>query len=177
MLKPEYRTLSKDKQLNTKACSLLQEIIFQSPVYNNLTVTSDSLTPLVHTKGPVFRALENNNTERLILNYILIRWQGLWYLRPRKILWVNLIWPRRPWILRARDRDRDILARLRFGHRRPVNRGCLTKNTSMKTITITITDWLDLPGAPAWTPATSKSRVSNERKKSYFSQFFHLFAK
>ena len=28
------------------------------------------------------------------------------------------------WILRARDRDRDILARLRFGHRRQVNRGC-----------------------------------------------------
>ena len=30
------------------------------------------------------------------------------------------------WILRARDRDRDILARLRFGHQRPVNRGCPT---------------------------------------------------
>ena len=43
------------------------------------------------------------------------------------------------WILRARDRDRDILARLRFGHQRPLNRRC--------------------PG-PAWTPATSKSWVS-----------------
>ena len=29
-----------------------------------------------------------------------------------------------PWILRARDRDRDILARLRFGHQRPLNRRC-----------------------------------------------------
>ena len=28
------------------------------------------------------------------------------------------------WILRARDRDRDILARLRFGHQRPLNRRC-----------------------------------------------------
>ena len=28
------------------------------------------------------------------------------------------------WILRARDRDRDILARLRFGHQRPLNRWC-----------------------------------------------------
>ena len=28
------------------------------------------------------------------------------------------------WILRARDRDRDILTRLRLGHQRPVNRGC-----------------------------------------------------
>ena len=28
------------------------------------------------------------------------------------------------WILRARDRDRDILARLRFGHQRPPNRRC-----------------------------------------------------
>ena len=28
------------------------------------------------------------------------------------------------WVLLRRDRDRDILARLRFGHRRPVNRGC-----------------------------------------------------
>ena len=25
---------------------------------------------------------------------------------------------------RARDRDRDILTRLRLGHQRPVNRGC-----------------------------------------------------
>ena len=31
---------------------------------------------------------------------------------------------RQSWILRARDRDRDILARLRFGHQRPVNHGC-----------------------------------------------------
>ena len=30
----------------------------------------------------------------------------------------------KPWILRARDRDRDILARLRFGHQRPLNRRC-----------------------------------------------------
>ena len=37
----------------------------------------------------------------------------------------HLSWePRRVWILRARDRDRDILARLRFGHQRPVNRRC-----------------------------------------------------
>ena len=42
-----------------------------------------------------------------------------------------------PWILRARDRDRDILARLRFGHQRPLQ-----------------------VSSPAWTPATSKSRVS-----------------
>ena len=28
------------------------------------------------------------------------------------------------WILRARDRDRDVLTRLRLGHQRPVNRGC-----------------------------------------------------
>ena len=28
------------------------------------------------------------------------------------------------WILRARDRDRDILTRLRLGHQRPVNRWC-----------------------------------------------------
>ena len=28
------------------------------------------------------------------------------------------------WILRARDRDRDILTRLRLGHQRPVNCGC-----------------------------------------------------
>ena len=28
------------------------------------------------------------------------------------------------WILRARDRDRDMLARLRFGHQRPLNRRC-----------------------------------------------------
>ena len=34
--------------------------------------------------------------------------------------------PKSLWILRARDRDRDILARLRFGHQRPVNRGCPT---------------------------------------------------
>ena len=32
--------------------------------------------------------------------------------------------PANSWILRARDRDRDILARLRFGHQRPLNRRC-----------------------------------------------------
>ena len=31
------------------------------------------------------------------------------------------------WILRARDRDRDILARLRFGHQQPLNRRCPDK--------------------------------------------------
>ena len=33
-------------------------------------------------------------------------------------------WSPIKWILRARDRDRDILARLRFGHQQPLNRRC-----------------------------------------------------
>ena len=60
-------------------------------------------------------------------------------------------------MLLRRDRDRDISTRLRLGHRRQVNRGCPTKNTSMKTITITIT--------PAWTPATAKSQVSEGHQR------------
>ena len=77
------------------------------------------------------------------------------------------------WILRARDRDRDILARLRFGHQRPLNRRCPDKKYQyVKNNRLT-----EYPGTPAWTPVTSKSQVSNERKKSYFFPFFHLFAK
>ena len=77
------------------------------------------------------------------------------------------------WILRARDRDRDILARLRFGHQRPLNRRCPDE----KYQDVNNNRLTEYPGTPAWTPATSKSRVSNERKKSYFFPFFHLFAK
>ena len=60
------------------------------------------------------------------------------------------------WILRARDRDRDILARLRFGHQRPVNRGCPDE----KYQDVNNNRLTEYPGSPAWTPATSKSRVS-----------------
>ena len=74
-------------------------------------------------------------------------------------------------MLLRRDRARDISTRLRLGHWRQVNHGCPTKNTSMKTIAITITDCLHLPGAPAWTPATDKSRVSSERKNPIFPNF------
>ena len=77
------------------------------------------------------------------------------------------------WILRARDRDRDILARLRFGHQRPLNRRCPDEKYPY----VNNNRLTEYPGTPAWTPATSKSRVSNERKKSYFFPFFHLFAK
>ena len=77
------------------------------------------------------------------------------------------------WILRARDRDRDILARLRFGHQRPLNRRCPDEKYQY----VNNNRLTEYPGTPAWTPATSKSRVSNERKKSYFFPFFHLFAK
>ena len=74
---------------------------------------------------------------------------------------------------RARDRDRDILTRLRLGHQRPVNRGCPDEKYQY----VNNNRLTEYPGTPAWTPATSKSRVSNERKKSYFFPFFHLFAK
>ena len=77
------------------------------------------------------------------------------------------------WILRARDRDRDILMRLRLGHQRPVNRGCPDKKYQY----VNNNRLTEYPGTTAWTPATSKSWVSNERKKSYFFPFFHLFAK
>ena len=81
--------------------------------------------------------------------------------------------PRDGWILRARDRDRDILTRLRLGHQRPVNRGCPDEKYQY----VNNNRLTEYPGTPAWTPATSKLRVSNERKKSYFFPFFHLFAK
>ena len=75
------------------------------------------------------------------------------------------------WILRARDRDRDILARLRFGHQRPLNCRCPDeKYQYVKNNRLT-----EYPGTPAWTPATSKSRVSNERKKILFFPIFPSF--
>ena len=73
----------------------------------------------------------------------------------------------------SRDRDRDILTRLRLGQQRPVNRGCPDEKYQY----VNNNRLTEYPGTPAWTPATSKSRVSNERKKSYFFPFFHLFAK
>ena len=63
------------------------------------------------------------------------------------------------WILRARDRDRDILTRLRLGHQRPVNRGCPDE----KYQDVNNNRLTEYPGTPAWTPATSKSRVSVRR--------------
>ena len=59
------------------------------------------------------------------------------------------------WILRARDRDRDILARLRFGHQRPLNRRCPDEKYQY----VNNNRLTEYPGTPAWTPATSKSRV------------------
>ena len=61
------------------------------------------------------------------------------------------------WILRARDRDRDILTRLRLGHQRPLNRRC----PDQKYPYVNNNRLTEYPGTPAWTPATSKSRVSN----------------
>ena len=58
-----------------------------------------------------------------------------------------------PWILRARDRDRDILARLRFGHQRPLNRRCPDEKYQY----VNNNRLTEYPGTPAWTPATSKS--------------------
>ena len=60
------------------------------------------------------------------------------------------------WILRARDRDRDILTRLRLGHQRPVNRGCPDEKYQY----VNNNRLTEYPGTPAWTPANSKSRVS-----------------
>ena len=60
------------------------------------------------------------------------------------------------WILR--DRDRDILARLRFGHQRPLNRRCPDEKYQY----VNNNRLTEYPGTPAWTPATSKSRVSNK---------------
>ena len=77
------------------------------------------------------------------------------------------------WVLLRRDRDRDILTRLRLGHQRPLNRRCPDEKYQY----VNNNRLTEYPGTPAWTPATSKSRVSNERKKSYFFQFFNLFAK
>ena len=65
--------------------------------------------------------------------------------------------PAQLWILRARDRDRDILARLRFGHQRPVNRRCPDEKYQY----VNNNRLTEYPGTLAWTPATSKSRVSN----------------
>ena len=61
------------------------------------------------------------------------------------------------WILRARDRDRDILTRLRLGHQRPLNRRCPDEKYPY----VNNNRLTEYPGTPAWTPVTSKSRVSN----------------
>ena len=58
------------------------------------------------------------------------------------------------WVLLRRDRD--ILARLRFGHQRPLNRRCPDE----KYQDVNNNRLTEYPGSPAWTPATSKSRVS-----------------
>ena len=63
------------------------------------------------------------------------------------------------WVVLRRDRDRDILARLRFGHQRPLNRRCPDE----KYQDVNNNRLTEYPGTPAWTPATSKSRVSNCR--------------
>ena len=63
------------------------------------------------------------------------------------------------WVVLRRDRHRDILARLRFGHQRPLNRRCPDE----KYQDVNNNRLTEYPGTPAWTPATSKSRVSNCR--------------
>ena len=56
-------------------------------------------------------------SEFLFLHELMIYTNSIGYINPVDSL-------ARWWILRARDRDRDILARLRFGHQRPLNRRC-----------------------------------------------------
>ena len=63
------------------------------------------------------------------------------------------------WVLLRRDRDRDILTRLRLGHQRPLNRRCPDE----KYQDVNNNRLTEYPGTPAWTPATSKLRVSNCR--------------
>ena len=48
------------------------------------------------------------------------------------------------------------MARLRFGHQRPLNRRCPDE----KYQDVNNNRLTEYPGSPAWTPATSKSRVS-----------------
>ena len=125
----------------------------------NLTAQVRSIKYLMRNLLGYKGVKENSKT---IFN--LIQSNNLWFMSPVPYHW---------WILRARDRDRDILTRLILGHQRPVNRGCPDEKYQY----VNNNRLTEYPGTPAWTPVTSKSRVSNERKKSYFFPFFHLFAK
>ena len=56
------------------------------------------------------------------------------------------------WVVLRRDRDRDILARLRFGHQRPVNRRCPDEKYQY----VNNNRLTEYPGTPAWTPADTR---------------------
>ena len=56
------------------------------------------------------------------------------------------------WVLLRRDRDRDILARLRFGHQRPLNRRCPDEKYQY----VNNNRLTEYPGTPAWTPADTR---------------------
>ena len=56
------------------------------------------------------------------------------------------------WVLLRRDRDRDILARLRFGHQRPLNRRCPDEKCQY----VNNNRLTEYPGTPAWTPADTR---------------------
>ena len=60
--------------------------------------------------------------------------------------------PAMTWVLLRRDRDRDILARLRFGHQRPLNRRCPDEKYQY----VNNNRLTEYPGTPAWTPADTR---------------------
>ena len=56
------------------------------------------------------------------------------------------------WVLLRRDRDRDILARLRFGHQLPLNRRCPDEKYQY----VNNNRLTEYPGTPAWTPVDTR---------------------
>ena len=56
------------------------------------------------------------------------------------------------WVVLRRDRDRDILARLRFGHQRPLNRRCPDEKYQY----VNNNRLTEYPGSPAWTAADTR---------------------